>query len=91
MAATVHDPRLAGDGSDATDARRIRIDREDPLDRMRYRCPAGHTRWSPTNNHIYCHSCADAAAHDDSISPEYWEIHDRKTGETVAWGRVLLE
>ncbi|WP_254535265.1 hypothetical protein [Halomarina litorea] len=83
------DHRLLGDGSSAADARKcVIIDSNDEIDRMRYRCPAGHTRWSPTNNHVYCQSCADAAQHDDSITPEYWELHDAKTGETIPWSRI---
>jgi hypothetical protein len=42
----------------------------------------------PTNNHVYCHSCADLA--DPRGGPEYYEILDKKTGELISWGRVVL-
>ena len=77
------------DGSADADVRdRIVIDRDDDLDRMRYRCPNNHTRWVPTNNHLYCHSCAQVA--DAGPGPEYYDLLDVKTGETISWGRVVL-
>lgn len=81
----------AADGSAESDAREIVvIESNDDVDRMRYRCPRGHTRWEPTNNHLYCNSCADQSAHDDSVNPEHWELHDAKTGEEIPWSRVDL-
>jgi hypothetical protein len=75
------------DGSAAADAhRRVEIDRDDDLDRMRYRCPNGHTRWTPTNNHIYCHSCASFA--DPGEGPEYWRLRDAKTETEIPWSAV---
>jgi hypothetical protein len=80
------------DGSAAADARkRVTIDRSDDLDRMRYVCPNGHTRWTPTNNHIYCCSCQRAREHGAEVEPEHWELVDKKTDETVPWSAVILE
>lgn len=81
--------QLRTDGSAESDAgRRVKIDRSDDLDRMRYRCPNNHTRWSPTNNHVFCNSCAKHA--DPGEGPEYYEILDSKTGERISWSRVVL-
>lgn len=78
------------DGSAATDREsRVEIDRDDELDRMRYVCPNGHTRWVPTNSHCYCHSCSQLA--DAGRGPEYYELLDKKTDETIAWSRVVLQ
>lgn len=80
---------LATDGSSALDARqRVEIDRDDDLDRMRYRCPNGHTSWSPTNNHIWCKSCSDAAQHGADVDAEHYAVHDAKTGEEIPWSAV---
>ena len=77
------------DGSAATDrGPRVEIDRDDDHQRMRYVCPNGHTRWAPTNNHLYCHSCSKFA--DPGRGPEYYELLDKKTGETIEWSRVVL-
>ncbi|MWG34798.1 hypothetical protein [Halomarina oriensis] len=81
--------RLEADGSSQADAPpRVVIDSTDPLDRRRYRCPNGHVRFEPTNSHVFCRSCADAAKHDDSVSPDHYELFDAKTGEAVAWSQV---
>jgi len=78
------------DGSSVEDVKpRVRIDRDDELDRMRYRCPNNHTRWTPTNNHVYCHSCAQIE--DAGEGPEYFELLDAKSGETVEWSRIVYE
>lgn len=80
---------LAADGSAQADAgATVEIDSTDEIERMRYRCPNNHTRWVPTNNHVYCHSCADLA--DPRDGPEYYEILDKKTGELISWARVVL-
>jgi hypothetical protein len=77
------------DGSSELDAREIvQIDRTDTMDRMRYRCPNGHTRWDPTNNHIWCKSCSEAAQQGADVHPEHWEILDKKTGEEIPWSAV---
>lgn len=77
------------DGSAEADAGDIVvIDSNDEVDRMRYRCPNNHTRWSPTNNHIYCNSCADLD--DAGDGPEYWDVLDARTGETIPWSRIDL-
>ena len=80
---------LSADGSAETDAGdRVVIDRENPDDRWRYRCPNNHTRWVPTNNHVYCSSCASVA--DSGEGPEYWRVLDAKTGEEIPWSRVVF-
>ena len=53
----------------------------------RYTCPRGHTTWEPTNSHLWCAACARYA---DGTDPEFWELHDKKTGETVDHHEVLL-
>lgn len=78
------------DGSSVEDVEsRVRIDRDDELDRQRWRCPNNHTRWTPTNNHVYCHSCAQFA--DPGKGPEYYKLLDAKSGETVEWSRIVYE
>jgi len=61
------------------------IDLDDAIDRRRYRCPNGHTRWEPTNGHFYCGSCgrrgADAA---------FTLLVDHKTGEEIPRSQVDL-
>ena len=61
------------------------IDLDDGVDRRRYRCPKGHTRWEPTNNHFYCSSCgrrgADAA---------FTHLVDHKTREEIPRSQVQL-
>ncbi|MFC7156493.1 hypothetical protein ACFQPA_13670 [Halomarina halobia] len=75
------------DGSSEADAvGRVVIDRADPLVRWRFVCPNGHVDWDPTNNHIWCAACAQL----HGVQPEYWELFDKKTGETVPWAAVEL-
>lgn len=75
------------DGSSEGDAPpRVVIDRSDALARWRFVCPNGHADWDPTNNHLWCATCA--ALH--GVNPEYWELLDKKTGETVPWASVVL-
>ncbi|MDL5361321.1 hypothetical protein [Halalkalicoccus sp. NIPERK01] len=81
-----HSPRA--DGSSTEDRRRIiRIDRTDPIQRMRWRCPNNHTTWEPTNSHAYCASCARHVG----LDPEHYELLDARTGERVSWARIELE
>ena len=78
---------LRADGSSGEDARRrVVLDRSDPPTRWRFVCPNGHADWDPTNNHLWCATCA--ALH--GVDPEYWELLDKKTGETVPWAVVDL-
>jgi len=80
---------LQSDGSAEADAgERVVIDRESTQDRWRYRCPNNHTRWAPTNSHVYCASCASVA--DSGEGPEYWALLDTKTGERIPWSRVVF-
>lgn len=76
---------VIADGSSERDApARIVVERDDPTARWRLRCPNGHSDWTPTNSHIWCATCAQL--HD--VTPEYWEVLDTKTGETVPWSAV---
>lgn len=86
---------IVTDGSAPADARpRVRVDKDDLLDRMRFTCPRGHMSWEPTtpsrSGHIWCKTCARHAEHDDRVSAEYWAILDRKADETVPWSAVEL-
>ena len=74
------------DGSSESDSSIVEIDTNDKIDRMRYRCPNNHTRWVPTNNHVYCNSCSQISG----AGPEYYELLDAKTGESIPWERVVL-
>jgi Fe2+ or Zn2+ uptake regulation protein len=56
---------------------RLTLDTDDPVQRWRYRCPRGHTRWEPTNHHYFCQECA--RRHDD-VDPDFEELIDKKTG-----------
>lgn len=39
-------PTIATDGSSRADTNPVNIDLSDAVDRMRYRCPNGHTSWA---------------------------------------------
>lgn len=68
----------------------VTIDLADEIDRMRYRCPNGHTSFAPTNNHLWCKSCADAAQRGHDIEAEHYTLHDARTGEEIAWSDIEL-
>lgn len=79
---------IATDGSSPADAHeRVVVDTDDTADAWRYRCPAGHLSYSPTNGGIWCRACS----HDDDIDDPHWrELLDVKTGDTVPWSAVEL-
>lgn len=80
---------LIGDGSAASDTHpRVEIDLEDFVDRQRYRCPNGHASWTPTNSHLWCKSCSDAAEHGGDVEPEHWEVLDLREERLVPWSAV---
>jgi hypothetical protein len=80
-----------GDGSSTEDrGDLVRVDRTDDIDRMRYRCPHGHTRWDPTNSHAYCSTCAKARESHPEADPEHYELLDKRTGELISWSRIEL-
>lgn len=84
---------LRTDGSAAGDRHdRVVIDRADEEERWRYRCPNGHagSSWSPTNSHVYCHSCRRQMDAGEDVTPEHYELLDVKTGRTVPWSAVEL-
>lgn len=70
--------------------RTVTIDRSDDIQRMRYRCPNGHTTWAPTNRHLWCKACRQANEHGEDLDPEHWHIVDAKTNEKIPWERVEL-
>jgi hypothetical protein len=82
---------VATDGSAAADAHdTVEIDRSDDAQRWRYRCPNGHTDWSPTNSHVWCKGCRRAVEAGEDVDPEHYELVDQKTGETIPWSAIEL-
>lgn len=78
------------DGSALADAPEVvEIDRSGP-DKWRYRCPQGHTTWAPTNSHAWCKQCRAQAEAGEDVDPEWYELLDVKTGETIDYARVEL-
>jgi len=62
----------------------VRIENE--MDRWRFTCPRGHTRWEPTNHHFWCASCARV----ETIEASFDELRDRKTGRLYERESVRL-
>lgn len=62
----------------------------DETDRWRWVCPNGHRSWEPVNGHFWCSECANAWSQSDT-DPEFRELRDKKTGETVPRERIQLE
>lgn len=83
-------PALADGSSVADSPARVTIDLQDDLDRLRYRCPHGHCSWEPTNSHIWCKACADAAQQGVDVDPEHWLILDARTDEEIPWSAIEL-
>ena len=82
---------LLADGSAEADAGEVvRVDRSNFVERHRYRCPNGHSTWEPTNSHIWCAQCQQAARQGANVEAEHYHIVDEKTGEKVNWSRVVL-
>lgn len=83
---------ITADGSGAADAReQVVIDATNDIDKMRFRCPNGHSNFEPTNNHIWCQSCSRQAQHDADVDAEHYEILDKRSGETIPWSAVQYE
>lgn len=83
---------LQADGSSVADAHpTVEIDLENEADRWRFTCPRGHHAWDRTNSHAWCHPCSKQAQHDDSVTPEYYELLDQKTGELVPWSAIDVD
>lgn len=61
------------------------IDLSDELDRRRYGCPRGHVNWEPWDSYLWCASCARDCW---DVDPQFDEILDKKTGETIPRARV---
>lgn len=82
----------AADGSSRLDAPdRVVIDPDDEIDQMRYRCPNGHSNWSPTNNHIWCQTCSRQSQHDPDVEAEHYAILDKRTEKEIPWSAVEFE
>ncbi|PSP82394.1 hypothetical protein BRC83_08795 [Halobacteriales archaeon QS_1_68_17] len=47
-------------------------------------CPNGHTTWTATNGHYWCHECSQM----HGVDPEFDELHDPETGDAVPASRV---
>lgn len=67
----------------------LTINSSNDIERWRFVCPNGHTQWEPTNNHWWCRECANS--HDPDATPEFYELLDRKTGETFERDEVRIE
>jgi hypothetical protein len=65
-----------------TEARRT-IHVDDDTDRLRYRCPNGHSNIEATNNHWWCQSCARQERQGEDVDPEFHELHDVKTDDRL--------
>ena len=65
------------------------INLDDQTDRWRYRCPAGHVAWEPTNQHYFCTVCS--RSHDPNHDPSFEELRDVKSGELLAREDVRLD
>ena len=61
------------------------IDLDDETSRWRFRCPRGHTRWTPSANHFYCKECA---AQDGSGT--FQRLWDRQTNERLSRAEVTI-
>jgi hypothetical protein len=73
------------------DGHRVRtINLDDETDRWQWRCPAGHTRWEPTNQHFYCQTCARQASQGAAVEPAFTELYNTKTGKRVPREHIRL-
>jgi hypothetical protein len=71
---------LSADGSAEADvAETVVIDRNDPSDWWRHRCPTV-TRWAVINNHLFYSTCLKIQVN-VGANPEYCEILGKKAGE----------
>lgn len=68
----------------------VSINLDDDTDRWRWACPNGHRSWEATNEHFWCAQCAQAAAHDADVEPEFDELRNLTTGETVRRDEIEL-
>lgn len=90
--AHLHAKEMAADGSSLEDAHpEVEIDLEDPTDRWRYVCPAGHRNWEPTNYHFWCASCARQSKQGADVEPEFDELRDKQTGKLLEREQVTIE
>ncbi len=77
------------DGAGLTEQETITVDADQAS--WRLRCPAGHSSWTPTNSHVWCYACAQAAENGADVEPEVWELFDQVSGELVHWSRIEIE
>lgn len=67
---------------------RREIDLDDSVDRWRFRCPAGHANWEPTNNHFFCTQCSRSL--DEDHDPVFQELRDQRTDGLLERDEVEL-
>jgi hypothetical protein len=63
------------------------IDLADETSRWRFRCPRGHVRWKPTEDHFWCRECA---AQDDGGDAAFQRLWDRRTDERLPREAVTI-
>jgi hypothetical protein len=68
----------------------VTINTDDKTDRWQWVCPQGHRTWEPTNFHFWCAECAKSWAHNDDLNPEFHELRNKRTGETVTRKEIVL-
>lgn len=93
MSATL-EGTLEADGSAEADAHpTVTVDLSNAVERWRYSCPNGHDgkAWSPTNNHVFCHSCRRQMDNGSDISPEHFELYDKVEDRTVPFSAFEFE
>ncbi|WP_245838505.1 hypothetical protein [Natronoarchaeum philippinense] len=66
------------------------INTDDDADRWKWVCPQGHRTWEPTNYHFWCAECAKNWSHNEDLDPEFDELRNKKTGETVTRDEIVL-
>ena len=66
----------------------VEIDLDEETDRWQWRCPVGHRSWEPTNFHFWCQQCARTL--DEKVDPEFAELRNVRTDETVPRDEVEL-
>lgn len=65
---------------------RTEINLDDEHDRRKWRCPLGHMSWTPTNCHFWCESCSKSW----DVDPEFEQLTNDVTGETLERHEVTL-
>jgi len=63
------------------------IQLEDETDRWKWVCPRGHRTWEPTNDHFWCHSCAQTY----DIDGVFHQLRNAKTGAVLEREQIVLQ